>query len=83
MDLNDQGTDYDWLDRSLWCVAVASRRPLLSAADSINVLPDPNTHSGIVPVQTEDVMLYIRGWEEWSHGSYGWTRRTTKVSEAA
>ena len=75
MDLNAQGADYDRLDRSLWCVAVASRRPLLTAADSINVLPDPNTHSGIVPVQTEDVMLCFRGWDDWTHGSYGWTRR--------
>ena len=47
----------------------------LSAIDAINVLPDPNTHSGIVYVQTEDVMLYFRGWEDWSYDNYGWTRR--------
>ena len=75
MDPNSQGSDYDWLDRYLWCVAVASRRSLLSAIDAINVLPDPNTHSGIVYVQTEDVMLYFRGWEDWSYDNYGWTRR--------
>ena len=75
MDPNSQGSDYDWLDRYLWCVAVASRRPLLSAIDAINVLPDPNTHSGIVYLQTEDVMLYFRGWEDWSYDNYGWTRR--------
>ena len=75
MDPNSQGSDYDWLDRYSWCVAVASRRPLLSAIDAINVLPDPNTHSGIVYVQTENVMLYFRGWEDWSYDNYGWTRR--------
>ena len=71
MDLNSQGADYDWFDRYLWCVAVTSRRPLLSAIESINFLPDPNTHSGIISVDSEDVILYIRGRESWSYETTG------------
>ena len=75
MDFSTQGDHYDWLDKYFWCVAVAAHHPLYSPIQCINRLPDPNTHSGIVEVDTTDVYFYIRGWESWVETAYGWVRR--------
>ena len=38
--------------------------------------------SGLVHVQTEDVMLYFRGWESWTHDNYGWAAGTESARRA-
>ena len=40
---------------------------------------DPNTHSGMVAVDTTDVYFYFRGWESWTETMYGWTRHPERL----